>query len=817
MEAIFPPSISPRREEYESFVRRCVDVLVTLLTVYGFDRDGYSLKGTYDHWLYCSYVMDSTNPLKFVKWKLAAFYAAHKDQEISYHNVLHFDNPGVLLGGRAYKYIRLMNRTNKDLFETFITSVLYSKKGMPRPNKKLIEKSEIDAYEKLTQIIPLQKPVSLIDWGSVEDLHSSIPIVLSKDTIKQQIARTVNELFEGTEYTPEQRIEPFFPSTSANYINTRSMGGIVGRILGDPELLKGLKTEDDLIQINVTNTKRSSSLVADTSLLRLHFMELYSRMIAKAKKEFPAAVPLGLPEALKVRVISKGPPDTYFVLKPLQKFLWGVMKKHPTFKLIGQPVTADYIQERMGASLNSKTKKKNKSELEEDNKFLSVDYQDATNEMYAWVSNAVVKSLSKVLKLSKDETALFKKAMTGHYIRNPDFNGKEGEVLFLPQVRGQLMGSIVSFPILCIVNAAILRWTKELSSKRVWTLKDCPLAVNGDDGLLKINFYGKILWEQISTYCGLSPSIGKVYFSSEFLNINSLSYIYHPEGWEGYVFYNQNHDPIHRIRHFELIKYVNLGLLFNLRRSGGSAGVRDTDERGSLGSRVRDLVETSPVNLQERVLCQFLHSNRIQLRTTRLPWFIPEAFGGLGFPTVGKYQPSQKHLRLARMIYENPKKFPLPSKPVSAPWKVWQYATERFAPYRDSFLPSMSLVNRAKESISTFPRVISEQTLLGYFCIEALFRSQGISSLYQLQENNNIMVVRYFRRLERVWKNALHSSPYPEPFNQSRYPVLHSFNKQPLLIERYSLIETPLAESSLSLFTKIKNFNWNDPEPTLDL
>jgi len=728
--------------------------------VYGFDCTGFSRKGTYDHWIYCSAILG--DPMKFVKWKIASYYSAHKLQDIPpCAQVLLVDNPSILLGGRAYKWLRLMERTDIDMFESFITSVLYSKKGMPRPTKDTVKLSEKDAFYKLTKIVP-ERPVFLKPWSEYSNTNRTFDVesLLSIESLSQQIKRTVIELYSDTQYTEDDRIEPFFPSTSANYINTRSMGGVVGEILGNPEILKGLKTNDELIKTHFKSSNRNSSVHVDTSRLRLKFQHLYKRIVDKATyEEKPTAIPLGLAEALKVRVISKGPPYLYTMLKPLQRKLWKVLSQHPCFTLVGRPVDADYVQSRMG------------SKLKEDEYYLSVDYTDATNEMMSWASEAAVSALIDCLKLSVEEELAFKTALTGHFI---EYDG-----VIRKQTMRQLMGSIVSFPILCIVNAAICRWAKELSSNRYWSLSDCPLAINGDDAIIRTNELGKRMWEKIGSFCGLSPSIGKVYFSKSFLNINSTTYTFYPEGWEGFQVYREG-KKINRLRHFRLIPYVNLGLLFSLKRSGGSYNIQDSDENSSFGSRASALVTTSPYSIRERVLCQFIHLQSSKLSRARIPWFIPEQFGGLGLPCVGKYQPSNKELRLARMIYEHSDVFPIPQRPISAPWKVWQYATKRFPLSYNHFPHAVGFTAVKGERIS----MVSENHILGLFCVEALFRVDGISSLYKIQDANVSAMNKFLRLLQQIWKKALLSTiPFPEPFNQDNYPVKYTTSNLKYLFE----------------------------------
>ena len=115
-----------------------------------------------------------------------------------------------------------------------------------------------------------------------------------------------------------------------------------------------------------------------------------------------------------------------------------------------------------------------------------------------------------------------KKALTGHRL-----SYKDGEVVM--QTCGQLMGSPMSFPILCIANAACCliamgvkppeEGSKSWGSKK-W-LKGLPLRINGDDCCFPADEEQYEDWNSITSSIGLKKSIGKNYTSTEFAIMNS--------------------------------------------------------------------------------------------------------------------------------------------------------------------------------------------------------------------------------------------------------------------------------------------------------
>jgi hypothetical protein len=369
----------------------------------------------------------------------------------------------------------------------------------------------------------------------------------------------------------------------------------------------------------------------------------------------------------------------------------------------------------------------------------------------------------------------------------------------LQQLNGQLMGSVTSFPILCIANLALCRYSLEVDRRQLLTLKNAPLSVNGDDAIMRIGTLGKTVWEKSCRRSGLSPSVGKVYYSKEFLNINSTTYDFssvYP--FENSFELRKNKDgsfsEVHRPLYFREVRYVNLGLLFGLKRSGGKVDIAEIGmEIGSLGARARDLISKCPVPMQEVVMTSFINNHSKLLRESRVPWFLPEKYGGLGLPSIGRWKPDDRELRLARKIYESDIKVPM--KPVSAPWKVWQYATKRynemhnkqpvnfdmvyeFAPqatsakdfsYLNDEYVNNGVVAHSHESEDDV--LTSEMSVLGMLCVEALFTVKSVKKLYDTKKTKDT----YLGQLRDMWKK-LRKGKYPEPFNLDNLPVLADFS-----------------------------------------
>jgi len=338
---------------------------------------------------------------------------------------------------------------------------------MERPGKEDLASAATEAFSLLTRTVPAKVTVEELSWADETEAEETEKL---RQEMLDEVGRTVKEIFQGKEFTDLDLLRPFFPSTNANYLTTRRHGGAVGHIM-ESELLDGLTSEENLIKWDMEGKGRSERVTVDGSNLFERFRVLMYRLIEKAKTEEKKVTLVAIAEALKVRVISKGPVCTYTSLKPLQVWLWRTLKNHPSgvFQLIGEEITDEYLCSQLG-------------ELREDEGFLSGDYKAATDNLDPEFSERAVKEINKYIKV-KELHSLFLGALTGHLIQNPDHPDE-----FSGQTWGQLMGSIVSFPILCVINAAICRRTRERDMGRSLRLQDCKVAVNGDDAHFALNW-----------------------------------------------------------------------------------------------------------------------------------------------------------------------------------------------------------------------------------------------------------------------------------------------------------------------------------------
>jgi len=738
--------ISPITKDVMTCITQSLEVLYTVWQAYGFNQN-FNLKATSLHWAKLTQAAGG-DWMSVAKYKLAAFFSFHMQQvtpECPFPKEM--DKPSVLLGGKAFRWQRRYLMRSQ-LKVSFLTSILQSKKGMPRPGPEDLEKAVEKTVAKLTgEPIAAKRGKSLINWGDADLVHPKIEQLLAPVTIKEQLRRTVKELFSDVKFSVADRIKAFFPSTSANYINSRSNAGAVGFLLQHPDLLKGLRrpggyltvTRDPRQQEEHIEAEEEDRIILDTTALEHNFEELWHRMLYEANLEEPHVEPVALAEALKKRVISKGPPILYTVLRPLWKKVHTILRQHPIFCLIGTPITEEILLNVLG------------SDLKEGEAFLSGDYEAATDNLYSWVSEEIADAISEELQLLGIEKRLFIRALTGHLIRG------------LPQRNGQLMGSIVSFPVLCIANAAASRWAAELAENKPLQLKQCKMLINGDDVAIRGKASVYQFWRTITSAFGLKESIGKTFLSTKFVNINSTNFTYE-ETPHPLVCTSKDGNAIVRQCRYTLVPYVNMGLISGLKRSQGVIGLDDQDDpRNNIGVRASELLRLCPPALRGNIYNLFLRKHKQLLAKTHVPWFLPRWLGGLGLPITEEHKPSELDLSLARLaVFNWKKKHPTQLGISESPWYLRQ-AAEKALPQPESTFEKSALTE-------------DYEKLVGLQTVNLLFDSHsGLADLYKKTQGRSRAgkIIKY----NSQFYDPKRFKHLPKPFTieQIQYQALYSY------------------------------------------
>jgi len=311
-------------------------------------------------------------------------------------------------------------------------------------------------------------------------------------------------------------------------------------------------------------------------------------------------------EPLKVRVISKGEAIPYYISKRLQQAIHGVMREMPCFRLIGRPLCPTDLIDLS----------ENRSILGSGNyEWFSIDYSAATDRLSARLSASI---LSRLIEGQDDSLQeIWKSVLAPHYCKYPfPFNA---EVKPVRQKNGQLMGSILSFPVLCLANLG-LYLANIAEDSRPLREKLAGVLVNGDDMLYVAKHS---MWKshvELGNRVGLSMSPGKAYTHSTYANANSACF--------HYDLYNRRSTPWS-------IPFLNSGLYFGQNKVLGQQGddyLDGEDGEQSLSSTINRLLQGTLPGKQCDVLKMYLarHRRTIEEECRGRNLFISHSLGGMG-------------------------------------------------------------------------------------------------------------------------------------------------------------------------------------------
>jgi hypothetical protein len=557
----------------------------------------------------------------------------------------------------------------------------------------------------------------------IETHYKGIPLEYSLSSLTRFIEYKVGKLFPKGWY----KAGPFqIPSVSGHASSKRKHEGAFGNFL-QRETNKLLKIETaipdegitchqydrltrlplsvklqhnqrfyDLVDKITTNTRQDlllpvelidhigSFLCLPPKLISAHkFMKEICRRIEESKNNdndeveelaYPAKL-IGLKEPFKVRVISAGPEDSYYLARYRQKAVHSHLRSISQFRLIGERMDLDWMNKHF-----LPTPEQIQSSPE--GLFVSGDYKAATNYLNPRLSEAVARVIARNANWSQFVTDDYLKCLTGHNIIHTDEEGEHVE----PQRWGQLMGSPDSFPVLCLVNYCATLWSfvlyenhyrNELLNNILNQSKNFPeycriknsqmfiqtventkrilkekisfhqkqIFVNGDDIIFRTpDMVHYKYWENCTRVSGLIKSVGKNYVSPEYITINSRLYRLRLRPVTIMGFHIEDEYM------WEEIRYINYGLILG---SNGKQQIDSDDKKRmknlltasaadalrlpDLSTLSSDLIEGHPLEKKEELLSLFLKvwkDELIKLVPPGMSWFLPKHFGGLGIPLL---------------------------------------------------------------------------------------------------------------------------------------------------------------------------------------
>jgi len=329
-------------------------------------------------------------------------------------------------------------------------------------------------------------------------------------------------------------------------------------------------------------------------------------------------------EPLKVRLVSKGDPLTYAASMPMQKQMHSFLKRKPQFSLIGKPVEPanfEFLSQHRTSRLIA-----NDPRCPGEWVWNSGDYSAATDGLDIRFTKQIFETL--LTKIDDSDASIVQtwKQVLRHvlYEQTLEYPGKPSQIRkdgLLPgrQQNGQLMGSTLSFPVLCIANLVCYwlaledyinelnyyKWERSTSKRkkpfqrRHLRFSELAVLINGDDILFMMNKFLRTFWLRRIEEVGFKLSPGKS-LEHEFLaTVNS-------QQWR--FLCKDRLEPATGV--WDYIPYFTVGLLVE----GSAAKVKSSDPVHDLGAAWNAIRPTSFSQIQ--ALSRFLSLHRDEIRHT---------------------------------------------------------------------------------------------------------------------------------------------------------------------------------------------------------
>jgi hypothetical protein len=560
----------------------------------GFTQE--ELEGAVLRWLILDWTGHSTKQMK-----LQTVWLSGYGRGVESPTAGMLDKPGYLLCRRYAVWLKRLLRTSKSVTlgcpysKSDIASetlLLGSKRGAPSVEDDLVLAANSDYLK-----------------------HMSVPRPISAygPQIRSALWETCREVFgEISEVEPM----PFLPSRRAGYGAPIARGGIIGDLVrSDPSLLSG----EELV--SMVDSRRVWEVRGCHFDWRRAWLACLSLWGDKRTEELAKCQVYTIREPLKLRTITAGTPSLYGSLQVILARLRQGMSKFDVFRLTRKENNAAWLSDRM----NVNPLRRHLGFLDWDH-FASGDYQQSTNDLSMEATD-----ICRYYTFSGAVSRVVDAALGAQVIVAPTESG-DSEVV---QERGQLMGSPLSFPFLCVINAAIARLAycmvhRELFGKR---LDAFPFAVNGDDIVARMSPQIYEMWVSLIGAVGWLLSPGKSYFLQDLAQVNSqtmrITRIRRPGELTVQAYLLENPIP-----------FVNSGFLQQMNKSTQQID-GSVVEAMSLDWRERwSSYERLPVGMRERarsVLLQNLGEMCEQLAESGMTPFVlrpsnPIGLGGFGLP-----------------------------------------------------------------------------------------------------------------------------------------------------------------------------------------
>jgi len=501
------------------------------------------------------------------------------------------------------------------------------------------------------------------------------------DPIKDTFSSTCKAILRNTEH--EYHPKAHEPSHNACFENPRKTGGAYmeivtqlglslvesGEILAKGKKVKNVSFElpniDKVLSIcreRYLQKNEDSEMLQELQKFGKHFKDykkldkMFEKFIDKeyhhtdAYKDklmvdtTPKTGVIPLSEPLKVRVITKGEALPSYASKSLQKSMKAYINRFPSLVLTTRPLVVEDFRKVWKLEKDLEEKFDLKLVFTE---HVSGDYKAATDKLNIDFTKLIFEQFLEALNVPVADRDVYREVLYSqrlyypkeysHYLSVHPETKDLGEMRFVPtigtqpdgrngydsftvkQVNGQLMGSILSFPVLCIANLICYKCAldeyininrKKGEKKRYVNVFNLPVLVNGDDIYFRSNPVFYQIWLKYIDIAGFVLSVGKNYVHKSVFTINSQCFTY-----------NEATDEIYETT------FLNVGLLIGQSKSGvigEKLPIWDLYNKVLKGAY-------NPVDTHKRFLYYHRDSVAQVSKNGNYNLFLPKDLGGLGF------------------------------------------------------------------------------------------------------------------------------------------------------------------------------------------
>jgi hypothetical protein len=411
-------------------------------------------------------------------------------------------------------------------------------------------------------------------------------------------------------------------STNSLALEQAKLQFILGQGFPDPEMaLHGYYSDPDELR-GLFEEPTPVPIWAPRSVLvdhLLHYGLLHSRAEVRAA---------AIAESLKVRIVTLGDAYTGAVSMHAQKDLFRRLRRLKQFALIGEPLETEHLDAMLA-------RYKSLHGTLDDVTLVSGDYKSATDCLNMNLTKMVLEIyLTECVEGTDQRSELFRhfcrKNLYEQIITYPPVleDGKKVQIEAVQQRNGQLMGSQLSFPVLCILNLVTYWLALEQYLGRPVTLEELPALVNGDDISFPATLAMIDVWKKALEIPGFLLSVGKNFIHLKFLTMNSMFFVRDGE-------------------RFSKVHKLNTGLLLKdtVKRRTVDLG-RDLEPLIQMtyvepAQLAAELIRGAETEKRPFLMARFLHYHKASLshwsQKGRRNFFVSPALGGLGLPRVPGY------------------------------------------------------------------------------------------------------------------------------------------------------------------------------------